>query len=143
MSNNLKEGVKYYIYAEYNPFWIYMGWWLYAIPISEFADQDFFCNLRSKSESWLQATWLKYDWRLDALMEAIGLPQLHDYRGNNHSESCHNFLKKYPSGLICLVKGDGREFIVESGEVAEYNRIVRERQLLHIAKAQEEDKKDA
>lgn len=28
----LKNG-HHYIYAEYNPVWCYMGWWLYAAPI--------------------------------------------------------------------------------------------------------------
>jgi len=47
--SNLAENRFYYVYAEYNPFWIYMGWWLYAIPVEELTDDK---NI----EAWNQAT---------------------------------------------------------------------------------------
>ncbi len=145
MSDNLKEGVKYYIYAEYNPFWIYMGWWLYAIPIENLNDSR-------NMDDWQQATWLNYDWRLDALFEALEMPTTPTLRKesgcpNYHvdpSHYCPAFMHKYPAGIVCEVKGDGRVFIkCESENLGDYLRIVRQRQLLHIAKAREEDKQDA
>lgn len=131
MSEWLTEGGTYYIYAEYNPYWIYMGWWLYAIPVVDLIDDK-------KMEQWKQPTWLNYDWRLDALMEGIGLPKLRDYRGGNHTLSCRAFMKQCPAGVVCEVKGDGQQFIrKESENLGDYLRIVRARQLDHIAKAQE------
>jgi len=123
----------YYVYAEYNPFWIYMGWWLYAIPVADVSeDKEMF--------TWAQPTWLNYDWRLDALMKGIGCPELHDYKGTNHTKSCLAFMKKCPAGVVCEVKGDGRHFIKQESEnLGDYLRRIRQRQLDHIAKAQEKE----
>uniref|UniRef100_A0A6M3MCJ5 Uncharacterized protein n=1 Tax=viral metagenome TaxID=1070528 RepID=A0A6M3MCJ5_9ZZZZ len=135
MSEWLTEDGLYYVYAEYNPYWIYMGWWLYAIPVEN-------VNEDKKIDEWAQATWLNYDWRLDALMEGIGCPKLRDYRGANHTESYLAFVKKCPAGVVCRVKGDGRQFIPQESELlGDYLRRVRQRQLDHIAKAQEEREK--
>lgn len=139
----LKDGL-YYIYAEYNPFWAYMGWWLYAIPIDELTDEQ-------DIEKWVQAEWLHYDWRLDALFKDLQLP---DY-GEFHSEPswkikpnqywyCRAFFLKYPAGIVCEIKEDGHQFIQQqSKRLGDYQRIVRERQLMHIAKAREEKDKVA
>ena len=97
MSGWLNDGEIYYIYAEYNPYWIYMGWWLYAMPIADLIDGK-------KMEEWSQPTWLNYDWRLDALMDGLGLPKLRDYRGENHTASCQAFMRQCPAGVVCEVK---------------------------------------
>jgi len=131
MSDWLTEDKLYYIYTEYNPFWIYMGWWLYAIPTDTMTDER-------DMEKWEQATWLHYDWRLEALFEGLKLDIPHSYRYNSY-DYCPLFMRKYPAGLVCQVKGDGREFIPQQSEsIGDYLRIVRQRQLNHIAKAQEE-----
>jgi len=133
----------YYIYAYYNPFWIYMGWWLYAAPVGDepIAAPD-------RSAKWPGPggndghVWLNYDWRLDALMTGLGLPVLHDYRGKNHTACNMSFLENYPVGVVCEVKDGGRQFIVqETDKVWNYNRLVREIQLDNIAKAAEEREK--
>ncbi len=134
MSEWLKENTEYYIYAEYNPYFIYMGWWLYAIPVDNLTDER-------DIGKWEQPTWLNYDWRLDALMKAMGCPELRDYRGKKF-EYCCAFMKKHPAGTVCQVKGDGREFIPQQSDLlGDYLRIVRQRQLDHIAKVQEENEK--
>ena len=135
MSDWLKEDTPYYIYAEYNPYWIYMGWWLYAIPIENLTDER-------DMEKWEQATWLNYDWRLEAFFKGLELDIPHSYHYNSY-DYCPTFMRKYPAGIVCQVKGDGREFIVQqSDSIGDYLRIVRQRQLDHIAKTQEENEKE-
>ena len=132
----MKDGL-YYVYAEYNPFWIYMGWWLYAIPVEELTDNR-------NVDDWAQATWLNYDWRLNALFREIGLPPYDKYRdpaAPNYRPDprsyCGEFFLKCPAGLICQISDDGHQFTrQESEKLGDYQRIVRERQLLHIANAQ-------
>ena len=140
MSDFLKSDKLYFVYPEYNPFWIYMGWWLYAIPVDNLNDSK-------NMEDWEQATWLNYDWRLDALFEALTMPTTNTLRKesgcpNYHvdpSQYCPAFMHKYPAGIVCKIEGDGRKFLPQSSEnIGDYLRRVRERQLLHIAKAQEE-----
>jgi len=128
----LKDGL-YYIYAEYNPFWIYMGWWLYAIPVEELTDDK---NI----EAWSQATWLNYDWRLHALFRDLQLPADGEFRVKpNPYYYCRAFFLKYPAGIVCEIQEDGHQFIKqEFEELGDYQRIVRERQLDHIAKAARE-----
>ena len=136
--NGLLKDSLYYIYAEYNPFWIYMGWWLYAIPVEKLTDDK---NI----EEWAQATWLNYDWRLQTLFRDISLPDYGEFRSGdspnirpNPYYYCRAFFLKYPAGLVCEIREDGHQFIKqESEELGDYQRIVRERQLIHIAKAQE------
>ncbi len=131
MSDYLKEDKLYYIYAEYNPYWIYMGWWLYAIPIDNLTDER-------DIEKWEQATWLHYDWRLEALFQGLTLniPRSYHY---SKSDYCPVFMRKYPAGIVCQVKDDGREFTPQTSDLlGDYLRIVRQRQLDHIAKVQKE-----
>jgi hypothetical protein len=134
----------YYVYAEYNPFFPYgPGWWLYAIPIDSLTDE------RDMSK-WARATWLNYDWRLDALFNGIGLPKFDSFR-DPHTPNfrpdphdyCLAFMKKCPAGIVCEVKGDGRSFLkLEDENIGDYLRRVRQRQLDHITKAQEENEKE-
>jgi hypothetical protein len=127
---DLQPDGLYYVYAEYNPFWIYMGWWLYATPVAEVSEDK-------ELDRCERPTWLNYDWRLDALMVALELPALHDYRGTRHTE-CRAFLSKYPAGALCHIRDGGRYFIKQDCEcLGDYLRRIRERQLLHIAKARE------
>ena len=73
------------------------------------------------------------------MMEAIGCPKLRDYRGKKF-EYCCAFMNKCPASTVYQVKGDGREFIPQqSDSLGDYLRIVRQRQLDHIAKVQEEN----
>ncbi len=131
MSDFLKSDKLYFVYPEYNPFWAYMGWWLYAIPIENLNDSR-------NMEDWEQATWLYYDWRLEALFKGLGLEIPHKYH-YDPSDYCPGFMHKYPAGVVCKVEGDGRKFLPQSSEnIGDFLRRVRERQLLHIAKAQEE-----
>jgi hypothetical protein len=124
-------GVFNYIYAEYNPVWIYMGWWLYAAPIRNEPVHG-----RVDWPDHEQAVWLRYDWRLDALMKALGLPELHDYRGDGHTKSIVNFMEHYPIGVVCQVDDGGRKFEILKTEVLwEYAKIMREAQLLKWAEA--------
>jgi len=138
--SNLAENRFYYVYAEYNPFWIYMGWWLYAIPVEELTDDK---NI----EAWNQATWLNYDWRLHALSQDLQLPAYGEFKpADNLSVKpnpyyyCRAFFLKYPAGVVCEIKEDGHQFIKkESEKLGDYQRIVRERQLDHIAKASKQE----
>lgn len=129
----LKKGL-YYIYAEYNPFWAYMGWWLYAIAIEELTDNR-------DIETWGQPTWLNYDWRLQALFRDIKLPGYEKASNSdrfNQYDYCRTFFVKYPAGLVAEIREDGRQFIWQvATKLGDYQRIVKERQLIHIAKAQE------
>ena len=135
MSDILTKDKPYYIYAEYNPYWIYMGWWLYAIPIDNLTDER-------DMEKWEQADWLRYDWRLQALFEGLRIDIPHSYHYNS-SEYCPLFMRKYPAGVVCQVKGDGREFIPQESDIlGDYLRIVRQRQLNHIAKAQKDSEEE-
>lgn len=132
MYDCLTEGKNYYVYAEYNPYWIYMGWWLYAIPTEDLIDGK-------QMEEWERATWLKYEWRLYPLFERLGLSKPDRIRKDVY---CTEFMHKYPAGVVCQVIGDGRHWIVmESDKTGDYLRIVRERQLDHIAREQKEDEK--
>jgi len=145
----LKDGEIYYIYAEYNPYWIYMGWWLYAIPTSDLEKQKEKPYPKDMSK-WDQATWLNYEWRLESLFRGIGLPEFDSFRNPpdspfkpDPSNYCPVFFHKYPGGVVCETKHDGREFIKKDSEnLGDYSRIVRERQLDHIAKAQEKVEKE-
>jgi len=131
MSDFLTEDKLYYIYAEYNPYWIYMGWWLYAIPIDNLTDGR-------DMEKWEQATWLHYDWRLEALFRNLQIDIPHSYHYNSY-EYCPLFMRKCPAGVVCQVKGDGREFIPqESDLLGDSLRRVRQRQLDLIAKTQKD-----
>ena len=122
----------FYIYAEYNPVWCYMGWWLYAAPIVTDPRHDRGVIDREEWPERDNAVWVNYDWRLDALMKGLGLPELHDYRGTAHTKSIRSFLEKYPIGVLCQVKDDGRKFeIVDSADLWDYSRIVKE---LHLQK---------
>jgi hypothetical protein len=130
----------YYIYAEFNPFWAYMGWWLYAIPVNELTDEQ-------DIKKWVQAEWLNYDWRLEALFRDLELPDYGEFHASdptwkvkpNQYWYCRAFFLKYPAGVVCEVREDGRKFIERKAKkLGDYQRIVRERQLLHIAKAAEE-----
>lgn len=118
-------GVFNYIYAEYNPAWIYMGWWLYAAPIAN--------EIGYGREDWPahdRAIWLRYDWRLDALMKGLGLPELRDYRGEGHTKSIRNFMERYPIGAVCQVDDGGRKFeLLKTDVLWDYSKIVREAQL--------------
>ena len=137
--SNLYSNQLNYIYAEYNPFWCYMGWWLYAAPIVTEPHHHPGVIDREEWPKREDAVWLNYDWRLDALMEGLGLPQLRDYRGTNHSKSIRSFLEKYPVGVLCRVDDGGRVFKLEESAVLwDYARIVKELQLLNYAKATEE-----
>lgn len=133
MGGFLKDG-QYYIYAEYNPFFAYMGWWLYAIVIEELTDNR-------DLETWAQPTWLNYDWRLRALFRDIKLPGYEKIPPSdrlNQYDYCRAFFVKYPAGLMAEIREDGRQFIPQGfAKLGDYQRIVRERQLIHIAKAQE------
>jgi hypothetical protein len=130
MSGLLKDGL-YYVYAEYNPFWAYMGWWLYAIAVEELTDNR-------DIETWAQPSWLNYDWRLRALFRDIKLPGYEKVSDRlNQYDYCRDFFRKYPAGLVCKIREDGHQFIPQGDWLGDYQRIVRERQLLHIAKAQE------
>lgn len=137
MSDFLKEDNLYYVYAEYNPYWVYMGWWLYAIPVDNLTNER-------DMEKWEQATWIHYDWRLEALFEGLGLPKWKSFATCDNfrpdpSDYCRPLMRKYPAGVVCQVKGDGREFIPQKSPlIGDYLRIVHQRQLNHIAKAQEE-----
>jgi hypothetical protein len=134
MSGSLPSG-KYYVYAQYNPFFPYgPAWWLYAIPTDGLVDDK-------DMKSWKRAVWLNdYDWRLDALRKAIGLPQWRDCYGISQTEMCNEFMRTCPAGAVCQIDGDGRIFTqLPSVELGTYLRIVRQRQLDHIAKAQEEN----
>lgn len=139
----LKNGL-HYVYAEYNPFWIYMGWWLYAIQVEELTDDR-------DIEAWMQATWLNYDWRLQALFRDMELPDYDEFRSNdslrikpNPYYYCRAFFLKYPGGVVCEIRDDGHQFIEQKSErLGDYQRIVRERQLAHIAKAQEKKENKA
>jgi len=128
----------HYIYAEYNPFWCYMGWWLYAAPI---VTENHHLPGVIDREEWPDrdnAAWLNYDWRLDALMEGLGLPALRDYRGKAHTEVANNFLRAYPIGALCKVEDGGRKFKrVESDALWDYARIVKVIQLRGYSKVSE------
>ena len=127
-----------YIYAEYNPFWCYMGWWLYAAPIVTEPHHHHGVIDREEWPKREDAAWLNCDWCLDALMEGLGLPQLHDYRGTNHTASIRSFLEKYPTGVLCRVNDGGRSFEIEdSNALWDYARIVKELQLLDMSKVSE------
>jgi len=138
MSGCLIENKPYYIYTEYNPFWAYMGWWLYAIPIEALTESK---NI----DEWARAIWLNYDWRLEALYEGLRLPKWNSFRRSDSpnyrpdpSDYCPAFMRKYPAGVVCQIKDDGREFIPQEADlIGDYLRIVRQRQLDHIAKATE------
>ena len=135
----LTENKPYYVYAEYNPFWVYMGWWLYAISVEGLTESR---NI----EEWAQATWLSYNWRLQTLFEGLGLPKLADCPTGKPDPStyCPAFMRRYPAGIVCQIKDGGRQFIPQESElIGDYLRIVRRRQLDHIAKAskQEEEKR--
>lgn len=135
MSDYLKEDKLYYIYAEYNPYWIYMGWWLYAIPIANLTDER-------DMNKWEQPTWLHYDWRLEALFQGLTLDIPHSYH-YSPSDYCPAFMHKYPAGVVCKVNKDGREFIPQKSDlIGDYLRIVRQRQLDHIAKVQKENEEE-
>jgi len=142
MSEWLKDGL-YYIYGEYDPFWIYMGWWLHAISVDNLVDDR-------KMENWERGTWLNYERRLKALFEGVGLPPFNSFRDPGSPnfrpdpyDYCRAFFRKYPAGVVCEVKDDGREFIKQESEnLGDFLRIVRERQLGRIAKAQEENEKE-
>jgi len=137
-SSNLYSKTLNYIYPEYNPFWCYMGWWLYAAPIVTEPHHHHGTIDREEWPKREDAVWLNYDWRLDALMEGLGLPQLHDYRGSNHTASIRNFLERYPVGVVCRVNDGGRLFeVADSIALWDYARIVKELQLLDYAKASE------
>jgi len=116
-----------------------MGWWLYAIPINELTDEQ-------DIEKWAQAEWLNYDWRLETLFRDLGLPDYGEFHAGeptwkvkpNQYWYCRAFFLKYPAGVICEIRDDGRLFIErKTKKLGDYQRIVRERQLMHIAKAQE------
>ena len=72
-------------------------------------------------------------------MKGLGLPELRDYRGKNHTASIRNFLEQYPVGVLCRVSDGGRTFKIENCDsLWDYARIVKEIQLLHYAEASEE-----
>jgi hypothetical protein len=138
---------RYYIYAEYNPFWIYMGWWLYAAPIvegSQIPPNGEYDRPYIKSTTWPDhdhVEWFNNDWQLDVLMKCLTLPELNDYRGLNHSSYTQAFLKEYPAGVICGVENYGREFTLISSKpeyVWEYFEIVRRWQMLKWARSSKE-----
>lgn len=140
MSDWLEEDKLYYIYAEYNPFFPYgPSWWLYAIPSENL-------NEERNMDLWEQATWLHYDWRLEALFGGLGLPEWGNFRKPSApnfrpdpSDYCPAFMRKYPAGVVCNIEEDGRRFIpCETDLIGDFLRIVRQRQLAHIAKAQHE-----
>ena len=122
----LKNGL-YYIYTEYCPGDFFWGWWLYAAPmVDEKPD-------RTKS------TWLNGDVWLDRLHRAINLPEMHTYRGHNHTIYTHRFLEHYPNGLLLNVQ----DFytwvhVAEPAPLWEYSRHVREQQLLDWKKVMKE-----
>lgn len=127
----MEDGL-YYIYAYFNPFWIYYGWWLYGAPI----------RVEELAEWHVTYIWLNYSWRLDALMEGLSLPVLRDYRGSNSSQYINSFFEKYPAGVVCEVKDGGRYFtVVESDYIGKYSKYVREAQLKAFAEAQEKKEK--
>lgn len=135
---SLYSNKPHYIYAEYNPFWCYMGWWLYAAPIVTEPHHHPGVIDREEWPDRSNAAWLNYDWRLDALMLALELPQLHDYRGSNHTASIRKFLERCPIGVLCLAEDGGRKFIVENCDVLwDYARIVKELQLLDMSAVSE------
>ena len=135
---SLYDGKHHYVYTEYNPFWCYMGWWLYAAPIV--ADSHHYHGVIDRPE-WPdrdKAAWLNYDWRLDALMEGLGLPKLGDYRGTSHDKAVLNFMEKCPVGVVCKVSDGGRKFeIVDTDALWDYARIVKVIQLHHFAEVSE------
>ncbi len=144
MSDFLVEERLYYIYAEYNPFFPYgPSWWLYIMPIDNLKEDG-------KMDLWKQATWLHYDWRLDALFEGLGLPEWGNFSNPSTpnfrpdpSAYCPAFMLKYPAGVVCQIQEDGHVFTPQESElIGDYSRRVRQRQLAHIAKAQEEYHKE-
>ncbi|MBA7639535.1 hypothetical protein ES703_47194 [subsurface metagenome] len=135
---SLYSNKLHYIYAEYNPFWCYMGWWLYAAPIVTEPHHHPGVIDREEWPSRSNAAWLNYDWRLDALMLALELPQLHDYRGSNHTASIRKFLERCPIGVLCSAEDGGRKFTVENCDALwDYARIVKELQLLDMSAVSE------
>ncbi len=134
---------RYYIYAEYNPVWIYYGWWLYAAPIipgprKPGGEYDGPRIERSDYPDHDNPVWLHNDWELDALMTSLGMPVLHDYRGTKHDYTAR-FLEEFPTGALCNY--DKREFILildKDIPLWEYSKIMREWQMLKWAKNSEE-----
>lgn len=145
MKEFLFDSGIYYVYAEYNPFFPYGGpsWWLYAIPVSELTENK---ELPKGSIS----TWLHSDGQLTTLFRGIGLPEYNSFR-NLHSPNfppdpssyCPAFFRRYPAGVVCEVKAMERKVTKQESEyIGDYCRIVRQRQLDHIAKVQEEAEKE-
>lgn len=131
----------YYIYAEYNPVWCYMGWWLYAAPIvkeSKFPKGEYECPVISRCDypDHDNAVWLNNDWELDVLMKCLGLRELHDYRCQSHKYTA-DFLKKFPTGALCNYDGQYRTFTLaqDSDDLWEYSKIMKEWQMLKWAKS--------
>jgi len=120
------EGVVY-LYAEYCPGPWYWGWWLYAAPIVE------------DKPDWEHSVWLKYEWRVNAIRTQImGLEA--SYQNQAAYKTATAFVTRYPSGMLCQVEGDGRRWTkLESDQIGDYGRMVREMQLIDMRKALEKE----
>lgn len=84
-----------YVYAEYCPGDFFWGWWLYFVAVID------------GKINYDNYEWIHSDIQLNGLMEALGLPVLHDYRGDNHQKYIDAFLQKYPNGVFLW---DAEEF---------------------------------
>lgn len=128
------EGLNY-IYAEYCPGDFFWGWWLYAAPIISTPEH------KGQSEKEMpdreHAVWLHYDWRLDALFEALKLSprgynsDYPNYGKYDQAKYTRDFLCQYPIGVLCQVEDNGRRVkVVRSDKLWDFSRKVRELQLL-------------
>jgi len=141
------NGGHHYIYAEYNPVWCYMGWWLYAAPIVKaprIPRFEYECPIIDKQPFYPDhdnAVWLKDDWQLDALMRSLGMTELHDYRSKSHIYTT-DFLRKFPTGAVCNYDNIRREFILTLDDYNDchwyYAKILKEWQMLKWARASSE-----
>jgi hypothetical protein len=111
-----------FIYVEFCPSWIYHGWWFYLAPVVDGKPDR-------KQYVWLN----KSPWMLDLVMDALGLPALHEYRYGLAEPVIDAFMEHYPSGAILACDKPMRRFEAapkNSGvETWRCLKVVRESQL--------------
>lgn len=110
------ERTLMYVYAEYNPNWIYYGWHLYLAPM-----ENGIPNRHGFGHVWLG----RYDWMLDEVLKVLGIAVI---PGDEYGKRTERFMKAYPAGVLVWSSRNNHEFEVVTGcgvEVWECFRAVR------------------